>query len=173
VISSGNSFSWQTVTQQITLLKGQIISGNAGFDWEDYGDFVDRVRVAIFSGWTIAESALLATPFTQTGADFPVPTYPRYPAPPSYITDPYSNFYNGPWTPWSWTAPTLATGYTDGKYTLEYAVINQDLTGNLDSSFPSYGLFDILPIAVPEPASLALFVIGLASLGTMQRRRAL
>jgi hypothetical protein len=75
---------------------------------------------------------------------------------------PFSQSYygNGPWTQWSWTASAARS------ITLEYGVAN---TG--DDFRNSYGYFDTIPAAVPEPSALALFVIGLAGLSGMQRRR--
>ncbi len=39
------------------------------------------------------------------------------------------------------------------------------------TAFSGYGIDDLVLIRVPEPATLALFIVGLAGLGFMMRRR--
>ena len=137
---------WQTVSQMVELTAGELLSGVAAFDRDDTGRYLDAAKVSILN----AAGDEIAKPFYMDGASL------LNPAPPP----PLANYGNGPWTPWSWTAPAT------GKYTLVYAVAN-----TVDDNLNSYGYFDTAPAAVPEPLSMALFAIGLAGLGTMQRRK--
>jgi len=155
---------WQTVTQLFKVdVAGEILSGFAAFDWNDTaivsaGVFsYDGAKVSIFRGNTTTATALFDTPFSETGQSFPNPSYPC--TAPVTCTQ-YINYANGPWTKWQSIALPV------GTYTIEYAVRN---TG--DNGGPSYGYFDAIPATVPESASLALYVTGLLSLSSMQRRR--
>ncbi len=137
---------WQTVSQMVDLTAGEMLSGYAAFDRDDTGLYLDAAKVSILN----AADKEIATPFYMDGG--------------SPLLNPFlptmSDYGNGPWTLWSWTAPAT------GTYTLVYAVAN-----TVDNNLNSYGYFDTVPAAVPEPISLALFAIGLAGLGTMQRRK--
>ena len=153
--------TWLTFTQSITVTAGDVLSGNnvlsgyAAFDWNDYPPFFDEARVRI-TGTNIDE-----TPWSMSGRSFPneFKDPSPYVPPPFYISDAY-----GPWTLWH-SSPLDA-----GTYTLEYGVTNTSPNGVTDSAISSYAYFDAVP-TVPEPSFLALFVIGLAGLSSMQGRR--
>lgn len=148
MIGSGSAADnvWQKVTQQFTVNAiGDSLSGYAAFDWDDADPQLDGARVRIF-GLNYDSENILPRIFSLTGASFP------------------DDYYNGPWTLWSWIAPAA------GTYTLEYAVANTN-SASPSNRNNSYGYFDTVPATVPEPATLALFVIGLASLSSMQQRR--
>ncbi len=149
---------WQSVTQTIEVANGTKLSGFAAFDWNDTflstnvpAPTVDGARVSIFQGTSTTGTAF-DTPFNWSGASvIPPPPAPGGVRVPSY--------FNGLWTQW------FSTALAAGTYTVEYAVRN---TG--DTRDQSFGYFDAVT-AVPEPATLALFVIGLAGLTSMKRRK--
>jgi hypothetical protein len=145
--------SWRTFTQTINdVVAGQVFSGYAAFDWNDYDPFFDAARVRI-TGTNVDDIA-----WFKSGESFPNTMLPPYDPPPYYISDSYV-----PWELWSWIAPAA------GTYVLEYGVTNSSPAGTADSAISSYAYFDAIP-TVPEPSSLALFAIGLAALSSMQRR---
>ena len=94
-IRAGSAHVWQTVTQTVSLTAGDELCGYAGFDWRDYGKWVDGARVRILD----SVGGEVATPYFRNGAGFP-----------DYVDD--------TWTRWTWTAATA------GTYTLEYGVLN-------------------------------------------------
>jgi hypothetical protein len=72
------------------------------------------------------------------------------------------SYGDGAWTPWSFTATV------DGVYSILLGVANIG-----DSGYSSYAGFDEIhaPVAIPEPATLTLFGVGLAGLGFARRRQ--
>lgn len=152
--------TWRTFTQLITFSANDVLSGNnvisgyAAFDWNDYDPFFDAARVRI-TGTNVDDIA-----WYKSGESFPNKMPPPNDPPPYYISDAYA-----PWELWTWIAPTA------GTYTLEYGVTNTSPPGTSDSAISSYAYFDAIPAAVPEPSYLALFVIGLAGLTSMKRRK--
>ena len=93
--------------QDFDIGAGQTLSGWAAFDYRDYYPWNDCAQVRILQGGTV-----IATPWDEHGND-------------------HSNFWDGPWTSWSWTAPS------NGTYTLELSITNSG-----DSFEDSYALFD-------------------------------
>lgn len=134
-IMAGSTDEWQTVTQLFTIQANQALHGWAAFDWRDYSPYLDGMRIRILDD----NGAEVATPLYRDGSGQP-------------------NYWDGPWTQWSWTAPA------SGSYFLELGVRN-----TLDNALPSFGLFDAH--RVPEPFSLALIGIGLAGLAVLRCRR--
>ncbi|RJP28775.1 MAG: PEP-CTERM sorting domain-containing protein [Candidatus Omnitrophota bacterium] len=67
------------------------------------------------------------------------------------------------WQQWNWEAPTA------GSYTLEFGVRNVG-----DNGLSSLALFDanfLATSAVPEPATMSLFGLGLLGLGLIKRKK--
>jgi hypothetical protein len=70
---------------------------------------------------------------------------------------------DGPWTYWEWRAPA------DGDYTLSLGSVNSP-----DPLADSYALFDRIAVtAVPEPATILLLTIGLASMAKIGGKNAI
>jgi len=95
----------------------------AAFDYRDYHDFDDSAFVRVRDSL----NNLIATPWYEHGLARP-------------------NYWDGPWTYWSWTAAVA------GNYQLEYGVANLG-----DNSLPSAALFDtpipnLLPCCCSAPA---------------------
>jgi hypothetical protein len=123
---------WQTVSQNITLTAGDIIAGWAAFDWEDNNPRYDGARVRLYQGPS-ATPTFEVKPFDVTGQSFPNPN-----PPPTYL-----NYYDQPWTEWSWVCTA------DGVYTIELGVKN-----TYESRNGSFALFDAIAvtIAVTNPS---------------------
>lgn len=138
VVGAGSANVWQTVSQTVSLQAGDELSGKAAFNWEDYNPFLDGAMVQILD----AAGAVVATPFFMDGNG-------------------HSDYFNSPWTAWSFTAGTTAS------YTLVYGARN---TG--DSSMASFGYFDAATVTskVPEPMSLGLVALGLLGAGAARRK---
>lgn len=92
----GSSFLrlFGTASQAVSLSAGQMLSGWAAFDWNDYSPYLDYAAVRIYGA-----SGLLATPWYENGSGQP-------------------SGWDGPWTEWSFTAATA------GTYTLQYSAGN-------------------------------------------------
>ncbi|MES2919378.1 MAG: hypothetical protein V4729_12275 [Pseudomonadota bacterium] len=100
--------SYTTARQQYKLKAGDRLRGNAALASRDTGGtYNDNAQVRIRYG-----TLTIATPFSASAATVGANT-------------------NGPWTPWSFTAPA------DGTYTVEFRIANQG-----DASFDSRALFD-------------------------------
>jgi len=149
-VESGDADVWQTVSQSLSVVVGETIGGVAAFDWGDYLPYEDGVRVRILD----AGGTEVAVPFYMDGLLAPG-TQKGFGQPDSG--------YNGPWTPWMWTATS------DGVYTVEYAARN-----TLDSGGPNqtFGYFDAAQVSpIPEPSTLLILGFGLAGLGLYARKR--
>ena len=135
-ISGGNVGTYYMLAQAFTAASGETIGGWAAFDYRDYHYYNDFAQVQILD----PSGALLATPWSVFGNNVP-------------------NYYDGPWTQWSWTAPSA------GTYVLVYGSANGG-----DSALSSYGLFDAGPV-IPEPESMMLFGTGLFGLIGLRRKK--
>jgi hypothetical protein len=105
--------SFTTARQVYKLKAGDRLGGYAAFASRDSLPYNDNMQVRIRYGLTI-----VATPFAadvaSTGANV-----------------------DGPWTPWSYTAPA------DGIYTVEYRIANEG-----DAVVDSYALFDARELSI-------------------------
>ena len=132
-LTAGAAWSPTVASQVLSLGAGDMLSGYAAFAAHDYLPYNDFAKVEIMG------PAGVSTPFFS---DVSI----------------VGNYGDGPWTPWSWTAPT------SGLYTLAYSVTNM-----YDAGFSSHGLFDATPqlvgAEVPEPATGLLFISGLVGIG--------
>lgn len=120
--ASGNRFlvlktdgpgSFTTARQVHKLKAGDRLTGYAAFASRDALPYNDNAQVRIRYGLTV-----VATPFAADVAST-------------------GSGVDGPWTPWSYTAPA------DGLYVVEYRIANEG-----DSNADSYALFDAPELAV-------------------------
>jgi hypothetical protein len=84
-----------SVSQEVSLLADDVLSGWAAFDWRDYPSYYDWASVSILD----VSGAVIATPWSESGSG-------------------QVSYWDGPWTQWSWTASSA------GDYTLVYAAGN-------------------------------------------------
>jgi len=132
-----------TISQSVSLTEGQTLSGWAAFDYRDYSPYDDSAWVRVFDG---------------TGSQVAQPWY--------LGGESVCDYYDGPWTHWSWDAPSA------GTYTLEYGVVNDE-----ESYCDSYALFDAEEGAGPEPGDDSpepatwLLLLATGALGGWARRR--
>ncbi len=138
-ILAGDANKWYEVYQSIDLNTGDILSGYAAFDWDDNTKYYDGAKVYIKN----SSGVTIGTPWSENGSGHP-------------------DYWNGPWTSWSWTAPS------SDKYTLVYGACN-----TIDTVGDSYGLFDAAQVdyVVPEPATMLLLGSGLLGLFGFKRKR--
>jgi hypothetical protein len=137
-IGGGDLGYWQGVTQNVNLKAGDILQGWAAFDAHDSLPNDDEAFVGI----------------NGNGGGLWYETV-------SFIGD----YTSGPWTHWSWTAPS------DGLYTLGYYYYNYS---GSTSGNQSYALFDGPQVLesgrVPEPGTMALLLMGLPMAALLRRR---
>lgn len=105
--------SYTTARQAYKLKAGDRLTGFAAFASRDYLPYNDNAQVRIRYGLNI-----VATPFSADVAST-------------------GTNVDGPWTPWSYTAPA------DGLYIVEYRIANEG-----DSGVDSYALFDARELAL-------------------------
>ena len=120
--------SYTTISQSLTMNMNDELSGWAAFDYQDYHPFNDNAYIEIYD----SSNNLVATPWSVYGNDVP-------------------NYWDGPWTKWSWTAPMGDT------YTILFGVANDQ-----DSWEDSYALFDDVKLSspIPEPNTIILLSAG-------------
>ena len=70
---------WTTVKQSFGVVMGDILSGWAAFDYQDYDPYIDKAQVRILDG----SGTEIAIPWNLSGP---------------------AAFWDGPWTKWSWTS---------------------------------------------------------------------
>ena len=141
VLGGGDGNRLVSIEQDLALGMGDMLSGWAFFSSNEFvplelTDPNDFASVEVFG----SSGALVAQPFYLDAATI-------------------GGLVDGPWTSWSFTAPTSDT------YTLRLGVAN-----DVDMLFPSEAGFDDINLRrVPEPSSLLALCVGLLASGVRRR----
>jgi hypothetical protein len=132
-----NSWIGGEVYQDVNLTAGQQLQGVAALDnaSSEFSPGATLANVQVLQGGNP-----IATPWSVTETDV-------------------SGNTSGPWTDWSWTAPS------SGTYRLAYE------TYAVNANSWEYGLFDAQPQPLPEPGTCALLLMGLPGVALLRRRR--
>lgn len=139
-LKTDGSGSSTTIKQTVLVGAGERLFGWAAFDYQDYDPYNDYAYVQILD----ALGSVIATPWAEYGLDHP-------------------NYWDGPWTFWSWTSSVSQT------VTVVLGIANEG-----DDQCDSYALFDGVGV-VPEPSPFLVWS-GLGPIGAIfawkRKRRA-
>jgi hypothetical protein len=134
--------NFEMLSQTITLAAGQTLAGFAAFDYGDFhnpsnpSQFNDKARIEVLDG----SMTVIATPWQVQGINVP-------------------EYWDGPWTAWSWTATTA------GNYSLRVGIENSEF-----GTFDSFALFDAF-VVVPETSTILAGAFLTLPLGLQFLRR--
>lgn len=134
--------SYTTLSQSIFLNTGDVLSGWAAFDANDYLPFNDNAWVKIYN----SIGALVVTPWYDSVSEV-------------------GNHGNSNWTYWEWAATTSDT------YTLKLGIANGGDYGWDSYALFDANCHTPFCTPVPEPGSMLLFGTGLIGLIGIGRRR--